>query len=408
MRVLVLFILIASFSFSQKTYVPDDNFEFLLEQNGMGDGVMDNDSVLTANINTVDSLNVNGDFFGGPQAIYFYDLTGIEDFDSLTYLSCESNFLMSLDVSNNTALEILYCGANQLSSLDVSNNTALTYFDCGGNQLSSLDVSNHTSLSILFCGGNQLSSLDVSNNTALEILYCGANQLSSLDVSNNTALEILSCGSNQLSSLDLSNSLNLSHLYVENNQLTSLDINTYLTYLFCENNQLTSLDFNNVYWLDCSFNQLSSLDLSNCTSLHMFDCRNNQLSSLDLSNTINNLEQFFCMNNQLTCLNLKNGNNTWLLGFSAINNPNLSCIQVDDFTYSIDHWASIDPQTCFSENCNYSSGCFLADIDQVFIDDTPVLIKITDMMGQESKPISGQPFLYIYDNGTVEKKMIVE
>ena len=36
--------------YSQKTYVPDDNFEAYLETNGMGDGVANNDSVTTANI----------------------------------------------------------------------------------------------------------------------------------------------------------------------------------------------------------------------------------------------------------------------------------------------------------------------------------------------------------------------
>ena len=41
----------------QKTYVPDDNFETYLENNGTGDGVSLNDSVLTANINTITHLD---------------------------------------------------------------------------------------------------------------------------------------------------------------------------------------------------------------------------------------------------------------------------------------------------------------------------------------------------------------
>ena len=43
------------FSFNSncsKTYVPDDNFENYLESNGMGDGITNNDSVLTSNIDT--------------------------------------------------------------------------------------------------------------------------------------------------------------------------------------------------------------------------------------------------------------------------------------------------------------------------------------------------------------------
>ena len=43
----------------QKTYVPDDIFEAYLEANGMGNGIANDDSVLTANINSVTQLQVN-------------------------------------------------------------------------------------------------------------------------------------------------------------------------------------------------------------------------------------------------------------------------------------------------------------------------------------------------------------
>ena len=36
-----------------QTYVPDDNFEAYLEANGMGNGIANDDSVLTSNINNV-------------------------------------------------------------------------------------------------------------------------------------------------------------------------------------------------------------------------------------------------------------------------------------------------------------------------------------------------------------------
>ena len=36
--------------FGQKTYVPDNNFENYLETNGMGNGIANDDSVLTSNI----------------------------------------------------------------------------------------------------------------------------------------------------------------------------------------------------------------------------------------------------------------------------------------------------------------------------------------------------------------------
>ncbi len=59
-----------------QTYVPDDNFEAYLEANGMGNGIANDDSVTTSNIDGITSLDVSS------KAIS--DLTGIEDFTALT------------------------------------------------------------------------------------------------------------------------------------------------------------------------------------------------------------------------------------------------------------------------------------------------------------------------------------
>ena len=195
-------------------------------------------------------------------------------------------------IEDFTALTILVAAGNQLTSLDVSNNTALTSLGCNQNQLTSLDVSNNTALFYLFCNDNQLTSLDVSNNAALIVLLCLENQLTSLDVSNNTALTSLNCRTNQLTSLDVSN-------------------NTALTSLGCNQNQLTSLD------------------VSNNTALFYLDCEDNQLTSLDARNVNNE-----GINNDT---------------FWARNNPNLTCIYVDDADYSNANWLRIDPASTFVE-----------------------------------------------------------
>jgi len=184
-----------------KTYVPDDNFEAYLEANGMGDGIMLNDSVLTGNITSVVTLYV--DFQN------ISNLTGIETFISLTDLDCRENQLSSLDLSANTALTTLKCDDNQLISLDVSNNIILTHLQCHNNQLTSLDVSNNTALNMLSYYSNQITSIDLSNNTALTSLYCNNNQLTILDLSANTALTKLYCNDNQLTMLDLRNGNNI-------------------------------------------------------------------------------------------------------------------------------------------------------------------------------------------------------
>jgi Leucine-rich repeat (LRR) protein len=276
--------------------------------------------------------------------------------DSINTLSIE--MLMSLDVSNEnisdltgiedfTSLLMLKCYSNPLTSIDVSNNIYLTDLRCQSNQLISLDVGQNTALKTLFCFSNFLTSLDVSSNTALTHLYSHSNQFISLDVSQNTDLYFLQCQSNQLTTLDVST-------------------NTALQYLHCYSNQLTSLD------------------VSNDTALKELHCQDNQLTNLDL----------------------RNGNNTnmpFTISFNATNNPNLYCINVDDVSWSTANWTvandNINTQHYFSNNCTST------EIEEY--NANKGILKIIDFLGRETKQ-TNQPLFYIYDDGTVEKKIIIE
>ena len=161
-KLLLILLCLPLMTLAQQTYVPDDNFEAYLEANGMGNGIANDDLVLTANINAVTYLSV-----GSSNNIS--DLTGIEDFIALTHLYCSFNQLTSLDLSNNTQLVILECTENfQLTTLDVSQNTALHGLYLWNNQLTSLDVSNNILLNELDCGDNQLTTLDVSNKIVFD------------------------------------------------------------------------------------------------------------------------------------------------------------------------------------------------------------------------------------------------
>jgi hypothetical protein len=138
------------------------------------------------------------------------------------------------------------------------------------------------------------------------------------------------------------------------NQLTSLDVsnNTALTFLSCNENQLTSLDVSNntaLTELYCAFNQLTSLDVSANPALTALTCYTNQLTSLDVSSN-NALTELYCFNNQLTSLDVRNGNNISIGVFNATNNPNLTCIFVDDTAYSTANWTGIDPASTFVNN----------------------------------------------------------
>ena len=188
--------------------------------------------------------------------------------------------------------------------------------------------------------------------------------------------------------------------------LTGIEDFTALTYLECFNNQLTTLDVNqNTALTDllCFNNQLTTLDVSQNTALTTLGCFNNQLTTLDVSqNTA--LTTLGCWNNELTTLDVRNGNNISMdSNFYCYDNPNLTCINVDDSAWSTTNWTvanqNIDPQQYFSNNC---SGTSIKEHTT-----NKELLRTIDVLGRETKG-KNQPLFYIYDDGTVEKRIVIE
>ena len=119
----ILLLSISTTSFAQITQIPDPNFEQALIDLGIdSDGII-NGQVLTSDVETVISLNLNHKGID--------DITGIEDFAALEILDVTGNYLLVLDVSNNLQLKELYCSSDSagfnmpVSSLDLTNNTNL-------------------------------------------------------------------------------------------------------------------------------------------------------------------------------------------------------------------------------------------------------------------------------------------
>ena len=195
--------------------------------------------------------------------------------------------------------------------------TNITRLDCSKNQLTNLDISTNTSLRYLNCNTNQLTSLDVSNNLGVRILICSKNQLTSIDVTANTALVNLSCNENLLTNLDVSTNTNLKYL-------------------------------------NCKLNQLSTLDVSNNSMLDIFYCGNNQITTLDVSNN-SRLRYFNSKSSLLENLNMANGQNSSIVSFDIKNNPNLTCVKVDNVVYSNNSWINKDIQTSYGRTCSVSA-----------------------------------------------------
>ncbi|MFK5889401.1 MAG: T9SS type A sorting domain-containing protein [Flavobacteriaceae bacterium] len=241
------------------TYVPDDNFEAYLEANGMGNGVANDNYVNTDNISGVTSLLIYNKNIA--------DLTGIEDFTALEVLNCNGNALTSINVSQNSALKELYANSmSGITSIDVSNNTNLEVFSVGDTHLNSIDLSANTKLTTLTIANNNLSgNLDLSHNPLLEYVSCGSNILTSLDISNKTSLTTLSCDNNELASLNVSGDVLLSELNCGNNGFTTLDLssNTALTKLNCNSSvSLNSIDLRNGH-----NTSITNFDTSNSSAL---------------------------------------------------------------------------------------------------------------------------------------------
>lgn len=291
---------------TQYTKIPDQNFEKKLISLGIDSGTVDG-QVATNSINKLTTLDLAN------SAIT--DVTGIEDFVSLTSLFLNSNKLTSINVSKNTALIKLNVGWNAITDLDVSNNVSLNQLSCYSNKLQTLNVTKNINLTILECSQNEISALDLSSNSKLSVLSCVTNKLTTLDTSKNLELTALTCFQNQITSLDVTANTKLTHLHCFSNKIKALDLSNNL----------------NLKFLETEYNDLTTLDVSKNTALVTLQCNNNL---------------------RLESVNLRNGKNTLLntADLSFIANPSLYCILVDDVAYANATWAAKkDASVLFSE-----------------------------------------------------------
>ena len=338
------------------TYVPDDAFEAYLESNPMGnnlgDGVLNNNFVLTANINTLTDLDISDKSIE--------DLTGIEDFIALEKLNCSSNDIKTIDLSNNLSLAQLNCSVNILPNLRLTANVLLETLDCSSQKpyvdqddatknytFSGLKVNANVELVTIDCSNNTLKGLDVSDNIALENLDCSFNQLSQLDLSSNLDLLTLDTSDNNLLALSIknviiadltdfnaSNNTDLYCIEVDNkddadakpttnwikdiqasyelNCGTYVPDNAFETYLEGEglgdgemNNFVDTSKISTETILDISVKGIQDLTgIEDFTALQNLNCSSNAISNLDLSNNIE-LAVIDCSLNQIDNLDFR-------------------------------------------------------------------------------------------------------
>ncbi|WP_339795244.1 hypothetical protein [uncultured Imperialibacter sp.] len=224
--------------------IPDSHFETLLVEQGIdSDGSVDQ-QMLRSDAEKVSRLDLNlFSHFGE-----ISDLTGIEGFENITFLSAVGQEIEDIDLSFNTKLDTLLLTANYLTSIDLTNNPHLVYVDLQANEFSAdtsivglsnatnlkeLDLSwnyvedfsmHNGSLEVLHMSNNDLVSIDTDGAINLQHVLLTSNKLEMVDFSTNVSLETVLISDNKLEHIDLENCKSLTHLYSSSNLLASLDV----------------------------------------------------------------------------------------------------------------------------------------------------------------------------------------
>ncbi len=159
-------------------------------------------------------------------------------------------------------------------------------------------------------------------------------------------------------------------------------------------------NISDIFSLYISFQDISDLTgIEDFLSLRSLHVQGNQLTSIDLSNNTD-LKIFYVDDNQLTQLDLSN--NPMIEALHVFNNPGLECINVYDINQA-NNWSTTHAQ--LDNNQYFSESCMLTDVPE--IEQYRKLVKIIDLWGREVIKYN-QPVLFIYDDGSVERKVIIQ
>lgn len=202
--------------------IPDNQFEsILIEQN------IDSDGVVNQKISKTDALDVTHlDLNLSASGMYVEDLTGVEGFTNLTFLSASGHLIEDIDLSHNTQLDTVLLQANEVQSIQgLSNLNNLIKLDLSWNLLDSLSFKSE-SIEILLASNNLLEFFEVQNADKLKSIILTSNKLSTVNLHTYSLLETLLLSNNLLQTIDLEQNGNLSHLYISGNSLSELSVSS--------------------------------------------------------------------------------------------------------------------------------------------------------------------------------------
>lgn len=210
----------------------------------------------------------------------------------------------------------------------------VSFLNIANNEIADLTgIEDFENLTVLNFEGNLITTVDLSGNLQLTTINASGNQLSGLDISFQSNLRVLNISNNNFTQIDFSNNLGLLQLNISENLFASLNVSSLL----------------DLSILNCSSNQLTELDVT----------LNNKLTELICASNL-----FFQDN-----LNLQNGANSIINTFNATDNPDLSCILVDNPVDIISNVGGIYSNWQKDDTANYQTICDDADNDGVANED---------------------------------------
>ena len=158
-------------------------------------------------------------------------------------------------------------------------------------------------------------------------------------------------------------------------------------------------NISDIFSLYISFQDISDLTgIEDFLSLRSLHVEGNQLTNIDLSNNTD-LKILYVVDNQLTQLDISNNPLIELL--HVFNNPGLECINVYDITQA-NNWPTT--HALLDNNQYFSESCVLTDVAETY--QYRKVVKIIDLWGRDVIT-SNQPVFFIYDDGSVERKIII-
>ena len=245
---------------------------------------------------------------------------------------------------------------------------------------------------VLTAGISTVGSLGIDGNSYLVSDYTGLEdfiQLTTLLITNQQTSQIdLSAINNVLSGVP-------DYLYV------TISYNNLLTDLALPQGKIQPNIKYNPLLLNVTFQSNNILD--NVTFQH-----NNSIKNIDasLTSTVDPSSVLTITNNdQLECVNISNGGCTFWLLVSIANNPNLTCVEVDDPNYSNTAWG--DPTIYgYSYSTNCSCGALGITVNAQSSEEE--IIGIYDLLGRECEFMHNKTLLYLYKDGSVQKVHVVK